>query len=141
MSDNINSIIGTSWAFPPRFNHNSGSADMVTGNTNIVQSLTVLFGTQRGERILEQEYGCDIASFLYRPITSPTASALRNQIRRAITVYEPRIKLEDVILDTSASVDGKITIHLHWLEETTNTRSNMVFPFYAVEGTLIPSKS
>ncbi len=141
MSDPLNKIIGTGWAFPPSFDSKNCSAAMVTGETNIVQSLSILFGTQRGERILEQEYGCNIASFLYRPITSPTASALRNQIRRAVTLFEPRIKLEEIKLDTDESIEGKITIQLQWIEETTNTRNNMVFPYYAVEGTLIPTKS
>jgi phage baseplate assembly protein W len=140
MSD-TDKIIGTGWAFPPRFDNNTNSAVTVTGKENIVQSLSILFGTQRGERLLEQQYGCDISSFLYRPITSPTASVIRNQIRRAILLFEPRIKIEEITLDTSESVDGKISIQLNWIEETTNTRSNMVFPFYAVEGSLILSKS
>ena len=141
MSSNLNRIIGKSWAFPPSFDQKSKSATMATGSTNIEQSLTVLFGTQRGERPLLQKYGCDLSSYLYRPITSPTISILRNQISNAITLYEPRLKVEEINIDGSEAINGKINIHIQWLEETTNTRSNMVFPFYDVEGTLIPKWS
>jgi len=141
MSKAPQNIIGTGWAFPPRFDRSSASAATVTGQEDIIQSLTILFGTQLGERILEQDYGCQISSFLFRPITPSISSVLRNQIRRAITLHETRIKLEEITLDTTDAVDGKINIQLHWSEETTNNRRNHVFPFYATEGTLIPSKS
>ena len=141
MKDASRNIIGTGWSFPPRFDKNTETVSMVTGEEDIVQSLTILFGTQLGERILEQDYGCQIASFLFRPITPAVSSVLRNQIRRAITLHEARIKIEEITLDTSEAVDGKINIQLQWLEESTNNRRNIVFPFYASEGTLIPSKS
>jgi len=140
MSENLNKIIGASWAFPPKFDKKSNSVVMVTGRENIQQSLSVLFGTERGERLLEQKYGCNITSFLFRPITSPTASIIKNQISRAVALYEPRIKLEKISIDSTQAIDGKLSFELDWLEETTNTRNNMVFPYYAIEGTLLGEK-
>ncbi|MFC5049176.1 GPW/gp25 family protein [Rubritalea spongiae] len=140
MSTAEDNIIGTSWAFPPRFSRYAKSSVMVTGAENIAQSLNVLFGTQRGERLLVQEYGCDLSSLIYRPVNSATAATLKNQIERAIILYEPRIIIQKLVIDTSDTIDGKLSIHLEWLEEKTNNRRNMVFPFYAAEGTLIPAK-
>ena len=133
-------IIGVAWSFPPKFDRNQKTVSTVTGQENIEQSLNVLFGTQLGERILKQQYGCDIASYLFRPITDANESVLHNQITRAITLFEPRIKLDEVLFNTSNAVEGQISITVKWTEETTNTRNNLVFPFYAVEGTLIPIK-
>ena len=141
MSKAPNNISGTGWSFPPRFDRSSSSVSMVTGDQDIEQSLTILFGTQRGERMLEQDYGCQISSFLFRPITPSIASVLKNQISHAITMHETRIKIEEICIDIAESLEGKISIHLHWREETTNNRRNRVFPFYASEGTLIPAKS
>ncbi|WP_018970923.1 GPW/gp25 family protein [Rubritalea marina] len=141
MSAAEDKIIGSSWAFPPRFNQHEQSAVMVTGADNIAQSLNVLFGTQRGERLLVQEYGCDLSSLIYRPVSASTAATLKNQIERAIVLYEPRIILQKLVIDTSDSINGKVSIRIDWIEEKTNNRRNMVFPFYAAEGTLIPAKS
>ena len=48
---------------------------------------------------------------------------------------EPRILLEDVIFDLSGAMQGELRITLDYLIRQTNTRSNMVFPFYFAEGT------
>ena len=137
MNSNAN-IIGSSWSFPPKFDLHSRSVAMVTGAENLKQSLNVLFGTQRGERILAQQYGCNLSEYLFRNITTREKSVMRNQITRAISLFEPRIILQKFTFDTSNSIEGELSIIIEWVEETTNTRNNMVFPFYTIEGTLLP---
>jgi len=59
---------------------------------------------------------------------------LRSLISDAVLRYERRIVLEDLQFDVSAAIEGVLQITLAYRILQTNTRSNMVFPFYLAEG-------
>lgn len=134
-----NSFLGRGWGFPPTFNNfgNEG-VRMVAREKDIEESLAILLNTNKGERIMLPNYGSDLQSFLFDSINSSKIHLLKEMIRTAIVNYEPRIKLNDVIIDHSEYKDGIIRIKLDYKVETTNTRFNLVFPYYKVEGTDIP---
>ena len=111
---------------------------MVEKEQDIKQSLEILLNTTKGERIMLPEYGCDLQSFLFESINDSKMHLLQEMIRSAILNYEPRIELHEVIIDHSSYQDGIIRIKLDYTIETTNTRFNLVFPYYKVEGTGIP---
>ena len=58
---------------------------------------------------------------------------MRNDITRAVTLYEPRILLEEVSFELKE--EGVLLIKLTYTVVRTNNRSNMVYPFYLNEGT------
>ena len=134
-----NSFLGKGWSFPPTF-HNNGivGVEMVEKEQDIKQSLEILLNTTKGERIMLPEYGCDLQSFLFESINDSKMHLLQEMIRSAILNYEPRIELHEVIIDHSSYQDGIIRIKLDYTIETTNTRFNLVFPYYKVEGTGLP---
>ncbi len=59
---------------------------------------------------------------------------MRNDITRAIILFEPRISLEDVSFEEQAD-EGLLLIQLTYTVIRTNNRNNMVYPFYINEGT------
>ena len=59
---------------------------------------------------------------------------MRNDIARAIILFEPRITLEDVSFEMQQQI-GVLLIHLTYTIIRTNNRNNMVYPFYLDEGT------
>lgn len=132
MPDNT-SFLGRGWAFPPTFAR-AGGAAMVAGADDIYQSLVILFSTVPGERVMLPGYGCPLDRHVFAPIDQHTLTLLDSMIRDAVLRYEPRILLEDVHFDTTQALDGLLRITLLCIIRTTNTRSNMVFPFYFAEG-------
>jgi phage baseplate assembly protein W len=132
------SIIGKGWAFPPSFDPFTGEVEMVTGDQDIRQSLHILFGTQRGERPLEIEYGCELSPLLFQNMGLTQKSQLENRIKRALILFETRIVLNRVVVDISQIADGIIHIAVDYTIEETNNRRNAVYPFFIREGTLIP---
>ena len=56
-------------------------------------------------------------------------------IEKAILFYEPRITLENIDITFENPNDGILHIHLDYTIRKTNTRTNMVFPYYLIEGT------
>ncbi len=134
-----NSFLGRGWSFPPTFNNGPiVGVEMVENEVDIHQSLEILLNTSKGERIMLPDYGCDLQTFLFESINDSKMHLLKEIVRSAIVTYEPRIALNDVIVDYSDYQDGIVRIKLDYTILSSNTRFNLVFPYYKVEGTNIP---
>lgn len=132
------SFLGTGWSFPPKITKYSGSdsfaTDMVSDVKDINQSLEILFGTAVGERVMQADYGCNINDMIFEPINVTLVTRITERIRRAIIYYEPRIKLErlDVVKNDEY---GIINMVVEYIVRSTNTRNNIVYPYYLTEAT------
>jgi len=130
-------FLGRGWSFPPTFERGrsgqAGSVAMVAAETDIQQSLVILMSTAPGERIMLPGYGCPLDRHVFDVIDQHTLTLLESMIRDAVLRYEPRILLEDVQFDSARAIDGELRITLVYMIRITNTRSNMVFPFYLSE--------
>lgn len=135
------SFLGTGWGFPPTFHKESKlGVEMVSDYQDIKESLHILLNTKIGERLMVEKYGCDLYSFLFESISNSRVHMIKEMLRTAIIRYEPRIKLIKVLIDESEYLDGIIKIKLDYMIPLTNTRFNLVFPYYRVEGTHIPDR-
>lgn len=134
MADN-NSFLGTGWRFPPAFDLTDRHAMLVSAEDDIRESLHILFSTKPGERIMQPDYGCDLHAMVFAELDVSTITAIQDTIRRAVLHFEPRIILDGVDVDDARTIEGILILHLNYTVRTTNTRSNMVYPFYFLEGT------
>jgi hypothetical protein len=130
-------FLGRGWAFPPRLNGYSGDAVLVQEDADVAESLRILMSTRPGERIMHPDYGCRLQDLVFETNSPETHSAAETAIRQAILFYEPRITLHRVDVDLSDWLEGRMLITLSYSIDATNSRSNMVFPFYESEGTLV----
>ncbi|NPE57579.1 GPW/gp25 family protein [Dickeya dadantii] len=135
--DNDHAFLGTGWGFPPRFDAAAQSIGMASGDEDVQQSLGLLLSTRPGERIMAPEYGCDIQGMVFEDLTLSTLTDMKTRIEQAILFFEPRIRLQAIVIDNDRAIDGKLLIHIDYTLIATNTRSNMVYPFYLREGTLV----
>ena len=133
----VKSFLGTGWSFPPVFDENRECISMVSDDIDIRQSLKILLTTSPGERVTNPNYGCDLKAILFEPINGATRYLISDTISVAVLYYEPRIDLNDIEINTTNEGQGVIYITLHYTVRQTNSRSNVVFPFYKVEGTNI----
>jgi phage baseplate assembly protein W len=129
------SYIGTGWSFPPVFDNVQGGVNMVTGFPDINESLWILLNTAKGERVMLTGYGCDLRQWLFQPMNSSNIAIIKNTVQRAINLYEARIVVNaiDVLIDQLA--DGILKITIDYTLRTTNSRYNVVFPFFLTEAT------
>ena len=65
----------------------------------------------------------------------PASLQMQDVISRAVLMFEPRVTLNEVNLDLERIHEGIILIELDYTVRRTNSRTNMVFPFYLREGT------
>ncbi|MEY2633361.1 MAG: hypothetical protein RIR00_2015 [Pseudomonadota bacterium] len=132
---NPGNFLGTGWRFPPTFNLNGSQTSMVSAEDDIRESLSILFATTPGERIMQPGYGCDLRALVFAEIDASTLTAIQDMITQAVRHYEPRIDLNSVHIDDSQAENGLLQLTLNYTVLSTNTRSNMVYPFYFLEGT------
>ncbi len=132
---NDRSFLGTGWSFPPSFTQGGGEVEMVSGPEDIHQSLQVLFATQLGERVMQDEFGCDLNGFLFEEIDQGLINSLTGIISDAILYHEPRITMDRLEITGSASEPGLLLISIDYTIKSTNSRYNMVYPFYLNEAT------
>lgn len=134
MVDERTSFLGRGWSFPPGFNRTTGRVEMSQDEEDVRQSLRILLSTTIGERILEPRYGCNLVRFLFEPLDTTLATYIKHLVRDAILYFEPRVVLEHVRTEVD-SEEGRLIINLDYRIPATNTRTNLVFPFYLGEGT------
>lgn len=131
------SFLGSGWGFPPAFSTKSGSVRMVAGEEDIDESLRILMATKPKERVMQPAFGCGLQSLVFENIDENSLSLIKDTILRAVLFFEPRIDLEDIEIDKEHSYDGVLYINLIYRVRATNTRSNLVYPFYLREGTTV----
>ena len=125
MNENNIPFIGTGWSFPPQFP--LGNIKMVSGADDISESLVILLSTRPGER-------CDLDIMLFEPMDLDLQKRIEDMIRKAILLFESRITTNDIVFDYDRN-KGIVNIDIQYTIRTTNTRTNIVYPFYLTEGT------
>jgi phage baseplate assembly protein W len=133
--DTDKSFLGTGWGFPPQFNRHEGAVRMVSGEEDIHESLRILLATVPHERIMQPAYGCGMKKMVFETISETTFTLLKDAIGRAVLFFEPRIDVERIDINQGRVGEGVLFIDLHYVVRTTNSRSNLVYPFYFLEAT------
>lgn len=131
-------FLGIGWAFPPRFGPGGVDVAMVTGNDDIEQSLALLLATRRGERVMQDDFGCELSEFLFGEISQGLIGQVRDLISDAILHHEPRIRLESVEVSEHLAAEGILSIAIDYTVRATNSRYNLVYPFYLREAAQPP---
>jgi len=87
--------ISASWQNNPLSNDLIG----LKNENAIARSVRNLILTTQGERPFQPVLGSNVNNLLFDNMDKLTASALKDEIRNTIENYEPRVELEDIIVD------------------------------------------
>ena len=132
--DTSKSFLGRGWGFPPEFNRATKAVDMLEDEADIKSSLEILLSTRLGERVMVPDYGCNLDELLFKPLTLTLKTFVIDLIKTAILYYESRIDLNKIDIDPTDELEGVLLINLDYTVRATNSRKNMVYPFYKAEG-------
>jgi len=139
MADIDKAFLGIGWSFPPEFHKfaDAFGVKMVEEEEDIKESLKILLSTRPGERVMQPSFGCGLQGMIFDTINESTITEIKDIIERAILFFEPRITLEDIEVGTEDALEGRLNIQLNYSVRKTNTRSNIVYPFYHLEGSQV----
>ena len=126
-------FIGRGWAFPIRTDTNGGIA-LVGREREIAEAIRLIVSTTPGERPMRPEFGCRIHDFVFAPADAMTAAAISDEVTRAVTMWEHRVDVEAVDVLQAPDDQTVFYIDIHYRLKATNSRYNLVFPFYVIPG-------
>lgn len=121
-------ILGRGFAFPLHTNPNGGIQETQHAQ-KVRESILVILGTQYGERIMRPTFGCNLRSLVFAPNNAATANLARHYVIEGLTIWEPRIVLDEVSIDNVAD-PAQLRIQLRYRLKATYEPQNLVYPFY-----------
>ncbi|MCR5431653.1 MAG: GPW/gp25 family protein [Lachnospiraceae bacterium] len=122
-------FLGTGMKFPPTINPSTGRFETSSGVNSVKESVYVILMTQKSERWLRPEFGSEIQQFAFTDPNATRLNLMRMDIVNDIKMSEPRVSDVTVNFDAQ-SKSGYLLIDIHYTVTQTNTRDNLVFPFY-----------
>jgi uncharacterized protein len=110
--------------------HRRGGLALAQYEKKVHQSIITILSTARGERVMRPEFGCDLNSFVFASVDTTTLTLMKSAVREALVRWEPRIEVNDVTVSTDSLNDGRLHIGVTYTIRATNSRRNLVYPFY-----------
>jgi len=129
------SFLGTGWSFPPTFNKGGGQVEMTDAEADILQSIQIILATQPGERLMQPDFGCALNQYLFEAMEQGVLTSIQSVVSDALIYHEPRIKVNRLEVSPSPTEPGLLMIEINYTVRQTNSRSNLVYPFYLNEAT------
>lgn len=123
------SILGRGWKYPVEL----GKDDTISVSQHedkIKESIRIILGTAKGERVMRPEFGCDIHNFVFAVINTTTLTQMESSVKKALVLWEPRIEVSSVNARPTRVSNGIIDIEIKYKVRYTNTAFNLVYPFY-----------
>ncbi|MEW5818323.1 MAG: GPW/gp25 family protein [Spirochaetota bacterium] len=100
------------------------------GEDCIRESIMIILGTAKGERVMRPDFGCGINELVFAPNNTSTATLITFHVKEALLKWEPRIETLDVSVEADKEERNKLNINIEYRVKTTNDRRNLVYPFY-----------
>jgi len=120
-------FLGKGWKFP--IAAKDGSIEVAEYEESIRDSIWLVLSTAKGERVMRPDFGCGIHDMVFAPNNAGTRGRIEIDVREALLKWEPRIIVDK--LEVSAGERGElIIIQIDYRVRTTNSRFNLVYPFY-----------
>lgn len=126
-------FLGTGFHFPIEIDETTGRFKMSREDENIKESIRLILMTGRGERVMRPEFGCGLKQFVYETMDYGTLVRMEQEIKEALTLWEPRIEEIEVSVAPGEEKNA-LMIHISYRVRATNNPYNYVFPFYLQEG-------
>jgi phage baseplate assembly protein W len=125
----VGDILGRALRFPFRPGPDGGFA-LIDGEDNVAQSIQMILSTALGERQMRFDFGSALPQMIFAPITSSTLVEIEESARQALINWERRIVVRSASAEVDPDVESKVNLTITYDIPRTNTRGNLVFPFY-----------
>lgn len=126
-------FLGSGIAFPMGVDKD-GNIKMNSFEDHVRQSILLILKTAKEERIMHPDFGSSLNKMTFMAINSALAAVVRNNIEKALIMYEPRIDMIKVGTEIDGEKNNLINITLEYRVRSTDTIHNLVYPFYIERG-------
>lgn len=121
-------FLGTGMKFPVETREN----EIATASDDdlIRESVLIILGTAKGERVMRPDFGCGIHELVFAPNSTSTAALVAFHVKEALLQWEPRIEVVDVNAVSDSQDPSRLNINVEYNIKKSNTKRNLVYPFY-----------
>ncbi len=122
-------FLGTGWRFPI-LPDEAGRLAYAVGEQSIEHCLRALLLTATGERVMRPDFGTRAQESVFAPGSVQNLRTLEQSVADAVRAYEPRVELDSVRAEADLADESRLTVSVEYRVRRTNTKQNLVFPFY-----------
>ena len=126
-------FLGHGWNFPIAI-AGDGTVVRSDADAGIEQSIWLILGTAKGERVMRPDFGCGIHDLVFSLNNATTAGRVAEEVKDSLLLFEPRIDVLDVDVTTPDDSPETMMIAVSYRVRTTNNVFNLVYPFYLGQG-------
>ncbi len=126
--------LGRGWNNPVKIDPQTGAVMLVEYELDVRQSIEIILGTARGERVMRPDFGCGIHDLVYDVMDVAMLTRVETEVRESLIKYEARIEVIRVTADPLQAADGILQVEVEYRVRRTNQTGNYVYPFYFREG-------
>ena len=131
---NERKFLGKGFKFPIQVNKATGRFLMSEKETSVKESIYIILMTQKTERWTHLEFGSRVLSYTFMDTSLTQISMMAREVEETILEQEPRVRSVDVNVEPHLE-KGCLLVYIAYVIAETNTRDNMVFPFYLYSDT------
>ena len=123
-------FLGVGWRFPVQLDRAKGDIALSRYDQDVQEAIWIILSTAPGERVMRPDFGCGIHDYVFAPNNSHTAGLVRFHVEQALVRWEPRIDLQEVLVQADPALPSVLLISIQYQVRATDSRYNVVFPFY-----------
>ena len=127
-------FLGRGWRFPIARDGDARRFSVAEYEQSVDEAIQIILSTALGERVMRPTFGCGIHDLVFAPNSAATRGMAEHYVREALLRWEPRIDVLDVKAVTTGGQDEELLIGIHYRVRLTDTRFNLVYPFYLNRG-------
>ena len=120
-------FLGVGWTSPVRLDK-KGQIQVAKYEEAVRQSIFMILGTAKGERVMRPDFGCGIHEKVFAPNNLGTVGQIISDVRDALIEWEPRIDILDIDAIREPQQPNMILIQVNYQVRTTNNIFNLVYP-------------
>lgn len=126
-------FLGVGTGFPLRLDPQTGVFARAEYEESVRQSILIILGTAKGERVMRPDFGCGIHDLVFQNLSAGTIGRVQQTVREALLRLEPRIDVIEVTVRAGAAANV-LEVHIQYEVRATNNAFNLVYPFYLQQG-------
>jgi len=123
-------VLGSRFHFPLGVN-NRGGIKMARREQAVEESIRIILGTARGERHMRPQFGSRLHELVFTPSDASTRGMASRYVEEALGWWEPRIKLQSVVVEQDPDDAACIVINIEYQIKATGDKRSLVYPFYS----------
>ena len=125
-------LYGQGISFPPRVGPD-GAIVWSAGELNVRECICTILRTRPGERVELPAFGCGLDRYLYEPNNVSTLRLITADVQRAVTRWEPRVRLDDVTASLNPSDVRAVDVTISYTLVATGLRESLQMTLRAQE--------